>query len=48
MIVLIKVKNICFQANIKLITFYTKYDNKESYVIERVKEEILKSQINVN
>lgn len=43
-----KVKNICSQANIKLITFYTKYDNKESYVIERVKEEILKSQINDN
>lgn len=37
-----KVKDICNNADIKLITFYTKYDNKEEYVVNRVIEEINK------
>lgn len=37
-----KVKEICDKANIKLITFYTKYDNKEDYVINRILENINK------
>lgn len=36
----LKVKEICNQANIKLITFYTKYDNKPNYIISRVKKEL--------
>lgn len=35
-----KVKNICSNANIKLITFYTKYENKEEYIINRIKENV--------
>ena len=37
-----KVKDICNNAGIKLITFYTKYDNKDEYVVNRVIEEINK------
>ena len=37
-----KVKDICNNADIKLITFYTKYDNKEEYVVNRVIEKINK------
>ena len=37
-----KVKDICNNSGIKLITFYTKYDNKEKYVVNRVIEEINK------
>ena len=33
----IKVKNICEQAGIKLITFWTNKENKEDYVINRIK-----------
>ena len=36
----LKVKEICNEANIKLITFYTKYDNKKQYVIDRIKKEL--------
>lgn len=36
----LKVKEICNQANIKLITFYTKYDNKPNYIISRIKKEL--------
>ena len=36
----IKVKDICKQANIKLITFYTKYSNEKEYVISRILKEI--------
>lgn len=36
----IKVKEICNQANIKLITFHTKYDNKQDYIINRILKEI--------
>jgi len=36
----IKVKEICNDANIKLITFHTKYSNKEEYIIERILNEI--------
>ncbi len=36
----IKVKNICNQANIKLITFYTRYPNEKEYVIKRILKEI--------
>ena len=32
----IKVKEICEKADIKLITFYTNYPNKEDYVINRI------------
>jgi len=35
-----KVKDICNQANIKMITFYTKYDNKKQYILDRVLKEI--------
>lgn len=37
-----KVKNICNKANIKLITFYTKYPNEKEYVINRIINEINK------
>lgn len=33
----IKVKNICEQAGIKLITFWTNKENKEDYVVNRIK-----------
>lgn len=36
----IKVKEICNEANIKLITFYTKYSNKKEYIINRIEEEL--------
>lgn len=35
-----KVREICENANIKLITFYTSYPNEESYVINRILKEI--------
>ena len=35
-----KVKKICEEANIKLITFYTKYPNEKEYIINRVLKEI--------
>ena len=37
-----KVRDICYKANIKLITFYSKYDNKPDYVINRIKNELTK------
>lgn len=37
-----KVKQICEDAKINLITFYTKYDNKKDYVINRIKKELKK------
>lgn len=36
----LKVKKICNDANIKLITFYTNYPNEKDYVINRIKKEI--------
>ena len=36
----LKVKKICNDANIKLITFYTTYQNKQDYVINRILTEI--------
>lgn len=39
-----KVKNICEQAGFKLIAFYTKYDNKEEYIINRILENINKNE----
>ena len=36
----IKVKDICEKAEIKLITFYTNYPNKEEYVIDRIKNNL--------
>ena len=36
----VKVKKICEEANIKLITFYTKYPNEKNYIINRVLKEI--------
>jgi len=44
----IKVYNICKEANIKLITFYTKYPNEEQYVINRIIKEINSLQGNNN
>lgn len=32
----LKVKKICNDAGIKLMTFFTKYPNEESYVIQRI------------
>ncbi len=39
----LKVKKICGDAKIKLITFYTKYPNEKNYVIKRIEEEIEKT-----
>ena len=36
----IKVKEICQIAQIKLITFYTKYDNKADYIVNRIQKEL--------
>ena len=36
----IRVKKICMDADIKLITFYTNYPNETDYVINRVKKNI--------
>lgn len=36
----IKVKDICEKANIKLITFYTKFPNKKEYIINRINENL--------
>lgn len=38
----LRVKKICSDANIKLITFYTKYSNEKEYVLKRILEEINK------
>ena len=38
----LKVKKICNDAKIKLITFYTNYPNEKDYVINRIKNEIEK------
>lgn len=35
-----KVQSICNSAGIKLITFWTKFDNKEDYIVNRVLKEI--------
>ena len=37
-----RVKEICNSANIKLITFYTKYPNEKEYVLNRIISEIKK------
>ena len=36
----LKVKKICEEAGIKLITFYTNYPNEKNYVINRIKKNI--------
>lgn len=36
----LKVKKICNDIGIKLITFYTKYPNEKNYVINRINKEI--------
>ena len=36
----IKVKRICEETGIKLITFYTEYSNKEKYIVKRIKESL--------
>lgn len=38
-------KKICNDAGIKLITFYTKYPNEKQYVLNRIKEELEKTNI---
>ena len=35
-----KVHSICESAGIKLITFWTKYDNKEDYIVNRINKTI--------
>ncbi len=40
----IKVKEICNKANIDLITFYSKFDNKKEYIINRVTSELQKQK----
>lgn len=37
-----KVKNICDIAGIELITFWTNYENKEDYIVNRVREKLSK------
>lgn len=34
----LKVNQICKEADIKLITFWTNYENTESYIVKRIKE----------
>lgn len=36
----LKVKKICNDVNVKLISFYTKYPNEKNYVINRIEKEI--------
>ena len=36
-----RVKEILNNANIKLVTFYTRYSNKEDYIINRIKENLV-------
>lgn len=36
----LRVKKICNDADLKLMTFYTKYPNETNYVISRIKKEI--------
>jgi len=38
-----KVKRICYQAGIRLLTFYTNFPNKKEYVIKRILDEIDKN-----
>ena len=42
----IKVREICKNANIPIMTFYTNYPNEESYVINRILKEIQPSSNN--
>lgn len=35
-----KVKSICDNAGIKLITFWTKFDNTETYIVNRINKEL--------
>ncbi len=44
----IRVKQICNEANIKLITFYTNMPNEKEYIINRIKTEIKKSDLENN
>ena len=37
----LKVKKICDDANIKLITFYTRYPNDKEYVLNRIREQLI-------
>jgi len=36
----IKVKEICEDAGLKLITFYTKFENRPEYIVKRIKNEL--------
>ena len=40
----LNVKTICEKANLKLITFYTKYPNQPDYIKNRVREQLKKSE----
>lgn len=40
----LKIKKICNEANIKLITFYTMYPNKKEYVLNRIKKHLINHQ----
>ncbi len=41
----LKVKKICNDIGVKLITFYTKYPNEKAYVINRIKNELSDNKI---
>lgn len=40
----LNIKTICEKANLKLITFYTKYPNQPDYIKNRVREQLKKSE----
>ena len=40
----LRVKKICSDAGIKLITFHTKYPNEKEYVLNRIKEQLINSK----
>lgn len=41
----LKVKKICNDIGLKLMTFYTKYPNEKAYVINRIKNELSDNKI---
>ena len=41
----LKVKKICNDIGVKLMTFYTKYPNEKAYVINRIKNELSDNKI---
>ena len=41
----LKVKKICNDIGVKLMTFHTKYPNEKTYVINRIKNELINNKI---